>query len=471
MRLHPGLPALCLLALLPRVARAPNPLSTSAGFGGVADPHVHVFNNTFYLYSTHDLSPEDRGFVDEDWRVFSSPDLLEWTLAATVLPSQTPAAPADYKTCWATDAAFRYPFFYFYLSLGSQQIGVLRGAGPAGPWEDPLGAPLVNASYGRALGTEARDPGVFADDDGKFYLVFGTFNYYIAELAADMVSFAAPPAPVVVVNATSQNGVGVLDDKPFLHKRAGRYYFSYGGFYGISDSVRGPFQHVGTWLDRALIAPDFRINGTSGPCWCQAADYNDRHGSFFSAGGQDFWSSNDRSHSADPFNTNAFRDTILTYVHYQSDGAIAPVVINATGVGAYDARHYLEAENFFSLRGAGRKWHEPGGSRFAVTGLAPASALAFPHVRGAARAVALSIHAAADGAAPVRAARAVLFAGQAQLCAADLAGAREGAWADFKCVLEPAWPGEVGSEDLHLTLTLAGQEAAAVLIDRINFLF
>jgi arabinoxylan arabinofuranohydrolase len=34
---------------------------------GMADPHVHVFNGSFYMYSTHDFSPNNTGFLMKDW--------------------------------------------------------------------------------------------------------------------------------------------------------------------------------------------------------------------------------------------------------------------------------------------------------------------------------------------------------------------------------------------------------------------
>jgi len=250
---------------------------------------------------------------------------------------------------------------------------------------------------GSALGTEARDPAVFRDDDGSHYLVFGTFTYYVARLGADMVSLAEPPRAVLFLgNVTSQNGEGVLDDKPYLHKRGGVYYFSFGAFYATGSSPYGPFtQDPGapTWVVEAFIAPDFRTNATpSGPCWCQAVDLNDRHGSFFSAGGQDFWSSNDRSHSGDPYNTNAYRDPILTYVHYFPNGTISPVVIDATGVGEYDgSTAHISAENYMYTEGAVKAHEERIGWHVILGGRGQ---LRYPHVRRAPARAALRLHAA-----------------------------------------------------------------------------
>ena len=464
----PARPALALLLALAARALGGNPLVPHAG---MADSHVHLFDGRFFMYATADFSPNNTGFQMRWWSVWTSADLVSWALADTLYPNGTAAKPSEYTECWATDGATHNGQYFFYLSTGPGEVCVVNSSTPVGPWEDSLKTPLLNASLGTQLGATFRDPCVFLDDDGAHYIIAGVFQYFVARLGEDRMSLAETPRKLDVINPTGPYGAST-DDKPFMHKANGLYYLSWGCFYGVGASVYGPFTYVGSALDTAFIEPAFRMNN-SGKAWYASEDYADRHGSFFSnAGGQTFYSSNDRSHSVGfAKNPSVFRDTVIGYVHYFANNSIAPVAINATGVGAYDARHYLEAENFFSLRGAGRKWHEPGGARFAVAGLAAGSALAFPHVRGAARAAALSIHAAADGAAPVRAALAVLFAGQAQLCAADLAGAREGAWADFKCALEPAWRGEVGSEDLHLTLTLAGEDGAAVLIDRINFLF
>ena len=480
-----------LLIALTLVA-ARNPINTSAGWGGIADPHVRVFNGVFYLYTTHDFAPQDKGFINKDWRIFSSPDLLTWTLESTLLPNATPARLPDYSTCWATDAA-QGPDgrFYFYLSIGHSQIAVMRGDTPTGPWVDVLGQPLINQTLGAALNTEARDPGILADEDGSHYLVFGTFNYYIARLGPDMMSLAEAPRAIAIATVgggppTSQNGLGILDDKPFLHKKSGAYYFSFGGFYGTGASPYGPFvQHDPTWVSPALIAPDFSLPGSSGPCWCQQTNYNDRHGSFFSAQGQDFWSSNDRSHSSDAFNTNFYRDTILTYVHYLSNGSIAPVVIDAVGVGSYEAALGVEAENYFALRGpSGRKWHDAAGRRFAVTGLREGSAVSYPHIAGTALTTRLVLRCASAGGpanasasapAVVAQLRAVEAGGARLLCAAELrglAGGRGGEaesdWQDIAC--DMAQP--LGANELHLELQLLGGgvgEAEGVLLDKISF--
>ena len=58
---------------------------------------------------------------------------------------------------------------------------------------------------------------------------------------------------------------------------------------------------------------------------------------------------NDLSHSLDKQNPNSYRDTVIAYAHYLANGSIAPLAINATGVGRYDASQRIEAEHYFKL--------------------------------------------------------------------------------------------------------------------------
>lgn len=368
----------CCILLPPILVQGLNPIVPGVG---QADPHVRVYDGSFYLYATSDFSINNTGFKNTKWWVWSSNDLVSWTLSSTLYPNATPAAPNEYNTCWATDGIEKNGMYYFFISMGPEEIGVMQSTSPVGPWVNILHKPLVNQSYGNKLQTEARDPGAFIDDDGSYYLVFGTFNYYIAKLSDDLLSFADAPRNITIVNATSQNGIGILDDKPYLHKRGSTYILSYGAFYSISTTVYGPYEYVGTWIDKERIEPAFRTNVTNkNPCWCQDEDYNDRHGSFFSMNGQDFWSSNDRSHSGDVYNTNAFRDTILTYVHYFDNNTIDAVYINSDGVGEYKGSQRIEAENYMRSTLRIPKGHTESGDVFFARGEA-GEEVNYPNIR------------------------------------------------------------------------------------------
>ncbi len=329
---------------------------------GVCDPQVRVFNDTVYLYATHDYSPESRHFRMDNWWVWHSEDLVHWNLVSILKPEQT-FLRKPFTECWATDAGTRNGKFYLYFSAGPQQIGVVVGDTPRGPWEDPLGKPLIPKGV---TPTEVRDPGILMDDDGCNYIVFGTWNYYIARLADDMISLAETPRLIHLDRKYGPYGEGKTDDKPFLHKRAGVYYLSWGCFYAMSDSPYGPFIYKGSIVDQENTAIGFRTDNI----------VHDRHGSFFHFHGQWYFACNDQSQKG---SQRYYRNSILSYVHYCDNGEIAPICISSMGVGRYDAaRGTVEAEFFFKIAGGSVRECPAGG--FEVRSLTNHSFLLYPNV-------------------------------------------------------------------------------------------
>jgi arabinoxylan arabinofuranohydrolase len=377
---------------IPAPLYANNPVVPNVG---MADPHVHFFNGSFYMYATHDFAPNNTGFLMKDWWVWSSPDLITWKLESVLEPQDTPSPPSAWDECWATDGASRNGSYFFYLSIGPNQVAVVNGSSPIGPWQNTLGKPLLPSSMPLNPPTTIRDPCVFVDDDADAsqYILFGTFVYYIAKLAPDMMSLAETPRLVTVVNPLGPYG-NETDDKPFLHKANGLYYLSWGCFYGIGDSPYGPFTYTGSVVQTSAIGPAFQMNETSGE-WYTHEDYADRHGSFWMANNQWYYACNDRSHSIDP-DPSVFRDTVISYVHYYSNGSIAPVIINSMGVGNYEAAR-VEAENYFAINHA-YKGHTSDGT-FGVHGLHNDSIVAFPHVhlRGGSEATHVRLYASNGG--------------------------------------------------------------------------
>ena len=66
-------------------------------------------------------------------------------------------------------------------------------------------------------------------------------------------------------------------------------------------------------------------------------------------------------------------------MHYFDNGTIAPVRIDAAGVGGHTATHTIEAEEFASLSGAARKGHDIDG-RFFVRIVGSSARLEYTHV-------------------------------------------------------------------------------------------
>lgn len=363
-----------VVLLATAATRAGNPILPGLG---VCDPDIRIYDGRAYLYASHDADAANKTWRMDDWWVWSSDDLVNWRQDSVLRPEQTYwGKPSD--TCWATTAATRAGKYYFYFSRGRAETGVVVGDTPAGPWRDPIGKPLVSPAS-TPTKTAARDPAVLQDDDGKSYLAFGKFDFYLARLNDDMVSLAEAPRLITIDGKAGPYGEGKTDDKVFLHKRGGKYYLSWGCFYAMADNPYGPYAYKGSVIDDAHTADVFK-----------GALLHDRHGSFFEFHRQWYFACNERS---SPGATAYFRNTAISYVHYRANGEIAPIDLSPIGVGEYDAKQeVIQAENFFRADvAAPQSGVATSGARppaevvetpdgFAVARFAHGNVLAFPNV-------------------------------------------------------------------------------------------
>jgi arabinoxylan arabinofuranohydrolase len=112
---------------------------------GMADPHVHVFDGKFFMYATHVFSANNTrasfvgklcqrssfrivcetrstGYKMVNLWIFSSADLVSWQQEDILLHSDTPAPQSEWSECWATDGAERGGPYYFYISMGPDEV-------------------------------------------------------------------------------------------------------------------------------------------------------------------------------------------------------------------------------------------------------------------------------------------------------------------------------------------------------------
>lgn len=342
---------------------------------GMCDPHARVYGNHVYVYATHDAIPGSDRFVMKNWWVWRSRDLRRWECVSILDPRQTYWR-KPWNECWATDAIHREGRYYFYFSRGPEEIGVVVSESPHGPWKDPLGKPLIAKG---STPTFARDPGILQEEDGTSYIVFGCWDYYIARLNEDMISLAEKPRLIRLDRKMGPYGPGKTDDKPYLHKRRGKYYLSWGCYYAMADSVYGPYTYKDTIIRKDFVEPVFHKGLTQ-----------DRHGSFFELYGQWYFLCNDQSF---PGTTAHYRDSVLSYVHYRDNGEIAPIELNRVGVAAYDARALqIPAANYF--RGINVEQAESPSGGFEVRNIRNGSRLEYPSVANLRANCSISFHAA-----------------------------------------------------------------------------
>lgn len=290
---------------------------------GVCDPHVHIFEGKAYMYTSHDRGPGQPIFRMDDWQIFSSDDLLNWKLETVVHPEDTFLGKCE--ECYATDAAERNGKYYFYFSHQQKCIGVMVSEnGPAGPFKDALGKPLIPYKY---VDTYCYDPCVFIDDDNTPYIIFGFTvigkKYYIARLNEDMISLAEEPKPIELIN-------GWENDAAQITKHDGIYYLnSHEGVYATANNIYGPYTFRGKYCNDAHVD----------------------HGTFFNFHNQTYLAYGvPETHQSDRPNDSFFRTTKMIYAHYKDNGDIVTDdFIEIAGVAQYDANwDSIKGEWFFA---------------------------------------------------------------------------------------------------------------------------
>jgi arabinoxylan arabinofuranohydrolase len=348
---------------IPPVSNSKNPIIPGRG---VCDPHVHIFQDRAYLYASHDLSPKNDYWLMNDWQIWSSDNLVDWSLESTVRPEDTYVGPCE--NCWATDAAERNGQYYFYFSNKNLDTGVMSSSHPGHGFVDALRRPLLPRDL---TPTRSYDPTVFVDDDPARtpYIIFGNHvgeGYFIARLNEDMISLADAPVRLRIDEGCART------DKSFLHKHRGVYYLSWDSHYATSESVYGPYRYRG----------------------CIGVSHD--HGSFFSWRGQ--WFNAFTIFDPGPYH----RATGLCYVHYRKNGEmVADQLIAEHGVGQYDAGwNKIEAEWFMSAEGAEKTENASGG--FDVTVNSDGASLHYPGIRGVPNGASLWLYLANPGPKPCR---------------------------------------------------------------------
>lgn len=230
---------------------AQNPIVQTAY---TADPAPLVYNDKLYLYTSHD-EDDSTWFTMNDWKLYSTDDMVNWTEHPTPLSFKTfEWARGD---AWAAQCIERDGKFYMYVPVtdckGESAIGVAVADSPYGPFYDPLGTSLVQADFGNI------DPTVFIDDDGQAYLYWGNPNCFYVKLNKDMISYeggihAVPMTPESFGRREGNPKRATLyEEAPWLYKRKGAYYLFYAGgpipehlAYATSDSPEGPWKYGGT---------------------------------------------------------------------------------------------------------------------------------------------------------------------------------------------------------------------------------
>ncbi|WP_294458197.1 glycoside hydrolase family 43 protein [uncultured Bacteroides sp.] len=205
-----------------------------------ADPAPMVYNDTVFLYTTHD-EDDAEGFKMQDWLLYTSTDMVNWTDHGVVASLKSFDWVKRDNGAWAEQVVERNGKFYMYCPIHGNGIGVLVSKSPYGPFKDPLGKPLV----WQKEHWDDIDPTVFIDEDGQAYMYWGNPNCYYVKLNEDMISYSGD---IVKLKETPEH----YQEGPWFYKRNGHYYLAFastccpeGIGYAMSDSPTGPWKTKG----------------------------------------------------------------------------------------------------------------------------------------------------------------------------------------------------------------------------------
>lgn len=225
------------------------------------DPAPMVYDDTVYLYTTHDEDETVNGFYTMlNWHCFSSKDMVNWTAHGQMWGLDDLSWAND--RAWAAQCVEKDGKFYMYVPVKATNSGICIGVGvsdsPTGPFVDAIGGPLVDEGDWNDI-----DPTVYIDDDGQAYLYFGNPQLRYVKLNDDMISYDKSVG-VVKNEMTAEafgdrgNGESSYAEGPWFYKRNDKYYMVYPAFhdgtsenisYSTSDSPTGPWTFGGVILE------------------------------------------------------------------------------------------------------------------------------------------------------------------------------------------------------------------------------
>lgn len=296
-----------------------------------ADPTARVFNGRMYLYPSHDIhSPVDElkeWFCMEDYHVFSSDNLTDWTDHGVILTqNKIPWVKPDSYAMWAPDCVSKDGRYFFYFPAAPREpargfaIGVAVADAPEGPFM-PMFRPIQ--------GVMGIDPCVLVDDDGSSYIYWSGRGLSVARLKNNMMELDSEPKTIEGLPEGFKEG-------PFAFKREGRYYLTFPWVrdktetiaYAMSDNPMGPFDFKGIIMEESPTG-----------CWTNHHSLVEMDGQWYL-----FYHHNDYSPDMDKR-----RSARIDSLSFNPDGTIRPVVPTLRGVGISDARRRIQIDRYSAV--------------------------------------------------------------------------------------------------------------------------
>lgn len=296
-------------------------------------PAVHEGNDSLWFYC--DIDEGGSYFTMNEWRAFSTVDMVNWTDHGSALPL-TQFKWAQANSAWASQCIKRGNYYYWYVCAQKindwrQGLAIGRSTKPGGPFTAvDANNPFIWTGEGGDI-----DPTVFIDPGTKqAYLYWGNNKVRYVKLNENMTSYAKNVGNngIVTIQLTEKAFGGVkVDNKtpagkdayeegPWLDKHGNTYYLSYaaGGVpehisYSTSSSPEGPWTYRGPLMPYQNMGAFTNHGGT--------VNYKGKDYMFYHTG----WHPNGGG--------NYSRATCINEITYNNDGTINQLWGNKNGVG------------------------------------------------------------------------------------------------------------------------------------------
>lgn len=322
-----------LLLVVSTVSFAQNPLIRDQF---TADPSARVFGDRVYIFPSHDiLATEGKGrkdwFCMEDYHVFSSADLTNWTDHGMIVEqNKVPWVKPNSYSMWAPDCIERNGKYYFYFpSIPKDTIKYKKGF--------TVGVAIANKPEGPYTvepnpikGVSGIDPNVFIDKDGQAYLYWSGGNIFVAKLKNNMTEL---DSEVKTLGNLPAKG---LKEGPYLFERNGIYFLTYPHVenkierleYAIADNPLGPFKVTGVIMDESPTG-----------CWTNHHSIIEFKKEWYL-----FYHHNDLSPQFDKA-----RSVRADYLHFNADGTIQKVIPTLRGIGICRATDKIQIDRYSEI--------------------------------------------------------------------------------------------------------------------------
>ena len=292
-----------LLLALPFTLAAQNPVIRDQF---TADPTARVFNNKVYLYPSHDIVPPEGQrqdwFCMEDYHVFSSENLTDWTDHGMILSqTQVPWGKPDGYSMWAPDCVEKGGKYYFYFPDAPRSgrgfaIGVATADRPEGPFTcepEPI------------QGVMGIDPCVLVDNDGQAYIYWSGMGIRGARLKDNMKEVDGES---VVMQGLPEG----FKEGPFAFRRGDWYYLTFPWLRGSKENGANPTETLAYAMSKSPLGPwDFKgifMAEHDNGCWTNHHSFVEYCGQWYLFYHNNHFSPRDdkrRSVCIEPFNFNA----------------------------------------------------------------------------------------------------------------------------------------------------------------------